>query len=107
MIRGLPRVRLNEAYTNALAAAGMIPLVVAPLDAGFADIVARVDGVVLSGGEDIGPARYGVTRHERTGEPHEARDRCEIALLAAAREARAPVLAICRGLQERPGRLGQ
>jgi putative glutamine amidotransferase len=99
MIRGVPRVRVNEAYTNALAAAGMIPLVVAPLDTGFAEIVARVDGLVLSGGEDIGPARYGATRHERTGEPHDARDRCEIALLTAAREARLPVLAICRGLQ--------
>lgn len=99
MIRGLPRVRLNEAYANALAASGMIPLIIAPLDTGFAEIVARVDGLVLTGGEDVAPARYGATRHERTGEPHDARDRTEIALLGAAREARLPVLAICRGLQ--------
>jgi len=99
MIRGVPRVRLNEAYANAVAASGMIPLIVAPLDTGFAEIVARVDGLVLTGGEDIAPARYGAARHERTGDPHDARDRTEIALLAAAREARLPVLAICRGLQ--------
>ena len=99
MIRGLPRVRLNEAYANALAASGMIPLIVAPLDTGFAEIVARVDGLVLTGGEDVAPSRYGATRHELTGDPHDARDRTEIALLAAAREARLPVLAICRGLQ--------
>lgn len=99
MIRGVPRVRLNEAYVNAVTASGMIPLIVAPLDTGFAEIVARVDGLVLTGGEDIGPARYGAARHERTGDPHEARDRTEIALLAAARDARLPVLAICRGLQ--------
>ena len=99
MIRGLPRVRLNEAYVNAVAASGMIPLIVAPLDTGFAEILARVDGLVLTGGEDIAPARYGAARHERTGDPHDARDRTEIALLAAAREARLPVLAICRGLQ--------
>jgi len=99
LIRGVPRVRLNEAYVNALAAAGMIPLVVAPLDTGFAEIVSRVDGLVLTGGEDVAPARYGASRHERTDEPHDARDRTEIALLAAARTARLPVLAICRGLQ--------
>ncbi|HWE41620.1 MAG TPA: gamma-glutamyl-gamma-aminobutyrate hydrolase family protein [Gemmatimonadaceae bacterium] len=99
MIRGAPRVRLNEAYVNAVTASGMIPLVVAPLDTGFAEIVARVDGLVLTGGEDVAPARYGAARHARTGDPHDARDRTEIALLTAAREARLPVLAICRGLQ--------
>lgn len=99
LIRGVPRVRLNEAYVDAIAASGMVPLIVAPLDGGFAEIVARVDGLVLSGGEDIAPARYGAPRHERSGEPHEARDGAEIALLSAARAARLPVLAICRGLQ--------
>ena len=99
MIRGLPRVRVNEAYTRALAGAGMIPLVVAPLDSGFGEIVDRVDGLVLTGGEDIGPARYGAPRHERTGEVHDLRDETEIALVAAARAAKLPTLAICRGLQ--------
>jgi len=99
IIRGLPRVRVNEAYTSALAAAGIIPLVVAPLAAGFADIIARVDGLVLTGGEDISPARYGAPRHALTADPHDARDEAEIALIAAARAARLPTLAICRGLQ--------
>lgn len=99
MIRGVPRVRLNEAYVNAVAASGMIPLIVAPLDTGFAEIVARVDGLVLTGGEDVAPSRYGARRHERTGESHDARDRTELALFSAARAARLPVLAICRGLQ--------
>lgn len=99
MIRGLPRVRVNEAYTRAIAGAGMIPLVVAPLGAGFAEIVARVDGLVLTGGEDVAPSRYGAPRHERTGDVHDARDETEISLIAAARAARLPTLAICRGLQ--------
>jgi putative glutamine amidotransferase len=98
-IRGLPRVRLNEAYVSALAAAGIVPLIVAPLESGFAEIVARVDGLVLTGGEDVGPARYGASRHERGDQPHDARDASEIALVAAARAARLPTLAICRGLQ--------
>jgi putative glutamine amidotransferase len=99
MIRGLPRVRLNEAYTNALARAGMIPLVIAPLESGFADVVARVDGLVLTGGEDIAPARYGAAPRAETDPPHDRRDASEIALLAAAQAARLPTLAICRGLQ--------
>ena len=99
MIRGLPRVRVNEAYTRALVAAGIIPLIVAPLDIGFAEIIDRVDGLVLTGGEDIGPARYGATRRERTSDPHDTRDESEIALLAAARAVGLPTLAICRGLQ--------
>ncbi len=99
IIGGLPRVRLNAAYTRALAAAGMIPLIVPPLDRGFAEIVERVDGLVLTGGEDVDPSRYGAARHEATDEPHHARDASEIALLTAAHAARLPTLAICRGLQ--------
>jgi putative glutamine amidotransferase len=99
IIRGLPRVRVNEAYTSALAAAGIIPLVVSPLTSGFSDIVDRVDGLVLSGGEDIAPSRYGAERGPHTDPPHDARDGAEIALVAAARAACLPTLAICRGLQ--------
>lgn len=99
MIRGLPRVRVNEAYTSALAAGGIIPLVVAPLATGFDDLLARVDGLVLTGGEDIDPSLYGAPRHAQSDEPHGARDASEIALVAAARAARLPTLAICRGLQ--------
>ena len=100
IIRGVSRVRVNEAYTGALAAAGMIPLVVPPLAAAFAaGVVARVDGLVLTGGEDVGPSCYGAAAHPNTEPPHEARDAFEFALVAAARTARLPVLAICRGLQ--------
>ncbi len=100
IIRGVSRVRVNEAYTSALVAAGMIPLVIPPLPAEDAvGIVARVDGLVLTGGEDIGPAHYGAVVHANSDPPHTARDAFEIALFAAAHEALLPVLAICRGLQ--------
>jgi len=99
IVGGLPRVRVNAAYTRALAAAGMIPVVVPPLDGGFAEIVARVDGLLLTGGEDVDPSRYGATRHAATEDPHGTRDSSEIALILAAHAARLPTLAICRGLQ--------
>jgi putative glutamine amidotransferase len=99
IIRGLPRLRVNEAYLDALAGAGIIPLVVGPIASGFAEIVARVDGLVLTGGEDLTTSLYGADRGPHTDAPHELRDRSEIALLDAAHTALLPTLAICRGLQ--------
>jgi putative glutamine amidotransferase len=58
-----------------------------------------VDGLVLTGGEDVDPELYGQPRHERLSTVNRLRDDTEIALVRAAREARKPVLAICRGPQ--------
>lgn len=100
VVRGRPRIRLNEAYASAIARAGMIPLALPPLDPERAtDVVAGVDGIVLTGGEDVDPARYHAARHPATEDVHPGRDAWEIALLAAARAARRPTLAICRGVQ--------
>jgi len=99
-IGGMMRVRLNEGYVNAVAAAGLTPLVVPPLAPNDLDGIAdAVDGVVFTGGEDIAPSEYGATRSPRSAPPHEARDRCELALLRLARERGIPTLAICRGIQ--------
>jgi putative glutamine amidotransferase len=100
IIRGVPRVRVNEAYTNALAAFGVIPVVLPPMDAAAAAAsLADVAGLVLTGGEDIDPRRFGQAPHRETGAPHERRDSYELALARAAYEQRVPTLAICRGVQ--------
>jgi putative glutamine amidotransferase len=100
IIRGVSRVRVNEAYTNALAAAGMLPMVLPPLDAQLAvAALADIAGLVLTGGEDIDPTHFGQTPHPATGTPNDARDRYELALARAASEQRIPTLAICRGVQ--------
>jgi putative glutamine amidotransferase len=58
--------------------------------------VSRLDGLVLSGGEDVEPARSGASGARVTnGE----RDAVELALLDAARAAGLPVLGVCRGMQ--------
>jgi putative glutamine amidotransferase len=54
---------------------------------------------VLTGGEDVDPARYGEKRHEKVRFVNAARDATEAALVEAARARRKPVLAICRGVQ--------
>ncbi|MER6737518.1 gamma-glutamyl-gamma-aminobutyrate hydrolase family protein [Streptomyces puniciscabiei] len=61
--------------------------------------LARLDGLVIAGGPDVDPARYGAEREPRTGPPAPARDAWELALIEAALEAGMPVLGICRGMQ--------
>src|SRR5688572_10869333 len=101
IIRDALRARLNAAYIVAAEGAGLIPLASPPLgDAGAARaLLDRVDGLVLTGGEDIDPRCYGATAHPATGPANAARDRWELALVDAALERRLPVLAICRGMQ--------
>ncbi len=101
IIRGALRARLNAAYVEALEGAGLVPLATAPLvdPAAAVELVQRVDGLVLSGGEDVDPRHYGSARHPAAQEPHPARDSWELALVAAARAQQLPVLAICRGFQ--------
>lgn len=95
------RVRTNAAYVRALEAAGLAPVVVPPLadPEVAASIVAGAAGLLLTGGEDVDPARYGAAPHPALGPVNAARDATELALVEAARAAGCPVLAICRGIQ--------
>jgi len=100
IIRGALRVRVNAAYATAIRGAGLLPLALPVLDPADAD--AALDGVaglVLTGGEDVSPSRYGTAPHPELGETHDGRDAFEIALVEAARARALPTLAICRGIQ--------
>jgi putative glutamine amidotransferase len=91
---------LSTFYTDSVIAAGMTPVLFpAALDPAEADrLVALVDGILLSGGDDVDPGTYGVgNTHSEKCNPEV--DRFEIALARSAREQGKPVLAICRGLQ--------
>ncbi|WP_406728379.1 gamma-glutamyl-gamma-aminobutyrate hydrolase family protein [Streptomyces sp. GD-15H] len=61
--------------------------------------VARLDGLVVAGGPDVEPVRYGAEPDPRTGPPARARDAWELALIQAALDRRVPLLGICRGMQ--------
>jgi len=56
-------------------------------------------GLMLMGGADVNPARYGEDRRPETEAPNDARDQRELALIAQALELDLPILAICRGVQ--------
>ena len=94
-------MRLNSAYVTALELAGLVPLVIPPLSSPAAarSVIEAVDGLVLTGGEDVDPELYGQAPHERLSTVNRRRDETEIALVQAAREMRKPLLAICRGPQ--------
>jgi putative glutamine amidotransferase len=63
------------------------------------DIVARVDGVLFTGGGDVDPALFGETPHETFEASEAGRDEFEIALARLVVQANLPLLAICRGMQ--------
>lgn len=99
-IGGMMRVRLNEAYVDAIRQAGLTPLLLPPLPGDELHAIAdAVDGIVLTGGEDVDPAHYGAKPAAQTTSVHRKRDECELALARMAHERRIPTLAICRGIQ--------
>ncbi|MDA3804928.1 gamma-glutamyl-gamma-aminobutyrate hydrolase family protein [Clavibacter sp. CT19] len=88
-------------YADGVARHGGLPVLVplAPGEGSADDLVRRLDGLLLTGGPDIDPARYGAAADPRTGEPERRRDDAELHLVAAALRRRLPVLAVCRGAQ--------
>lgn len=92
---------LASEYADAVVATGGVPVLLPPVaEPGAADVLAaRIDGLVISGGADIDPARYGAEPHERTAAWRPDRDAWEAALLDAAQARGMPVLGVCRGMQ--------
>jgi putative glutamine amidotransferase len=91
---------LGVAYLDAVAAAGGIPVILAPLPARRLEaIIERLDGVCLSGGPDVEPATYGADAHTELGPTEPEVDLFELGLVRAARRRGLPILAICRGMQ--------
>jgi putative glutamine amidotransferase len=66
---------------------------------GIAAAVERIDGLLLTGGGDIDPGRYGAGPHPATSRVSGPRDAAELELLGAAVAAGKPVLGVCRGMQ--------
>ncbi len=63
------------------------------------DIISSIGGLLLSGGEDVAPMRYGEQPHPSVVDVDPARDEFEIGLINEARRRNLPIFAICRGIQ--------
>lgn len=97
---------LTRDYVDSVARSGGVPVLLPPIGDGAAELAARLDAVILSGGPDVSPPRYGEQQQPRTEATRPDRDAYEFALLAAAIAADLPVLAICRGAQVLNAALG-
>ena len=86
-------------YVRAVERAGGRAVLVPPDDEGIEEVLDALDGLVFSGGNDMSPDSYGAEADPATNGVNRARDRGELALLAAALERDLPVLAICRGVE--------
>ena len=88
-------------YTDAIAKAGGIPVVLPIIDdpALAESLLAKVDGIVFSGGPDLDPVEYGEEILNETVSIDAVRDRSDLLLARAALASGKPVLAICRGEQ--------
>ncbi|NXY99625.1 gamma-glutamyl-gamma-aminobutyrate hydrolase family protein [Streptomyces sp. BR123] len=96
----VPTSLVPSGYYELVQAAGGAAVLLPPDEPGTAaEVLSRVDGLVVAGGPDLDPVRYGAERDPRTGPPATQRDEWELALVGAALAAGRPLLGICRGMQ--------
>ncbi|SDY52658.1 putative glutamine amidotransferase [Micromonospora pattaloongensis] len=95
--RDVPAALVPYDYVRAVTAAGGRAVVLPPDDAD-AGVLRGLDALVLAGGADVEPARYGAASAPHT-EPRPDRDAGELTLLRGALAADLPVLGVCRGMQ--------
>jgi putative glutamine amidotransferase len=96
-----PAVFLYTSYIHALEQHGLVPVLLTPAHspAALAALLDACCGLVLSGGEDVDPSRYGEDPSPALGEVQPLRDEMEFVALEGAVARDMPVFGICRGLQ--------
>jgi len=97
----LPIHAVQKSYIEAIARAGGTPVLIPAglsVDA-LNPIVSRIDGLLLTGGEDVSPHFYGAERHPLVKRVNEERDDTELWLTRWALAHDLPLFAICRGIQ--------
>lgn len=90
---------LPSDYARAVAVAGAVPVILPVWQALPEDLLALCDGLILAGGSDVDPARYGGDDHPAVYDIDRVRDDIEIAMVHLALQRKTPILAICRGAQ--------
>ena len=98
---GQPLVLLQQSYVKAILQAGGVPVLIPSLAAndGWDALYARLDGILFSGGGDIGLKHSPGDPHPRIDDVDPERDSVELKMLNAAASDGKPFLGICRGCQ--------
>ncbi len=90
---------LPAVYIEAVRRAGGIPLLIPPGEPQLDALLAKLDGLIISGGGDIDPAHYGSAGHPQVYMLDAERDASELALVRRVAASDMPALCICRGHQ--------
>jgi putative glutamine amidotransferase len=98
-IIGVAPCRSLPDYVESVRRAGGDPRVFDPLKDKAEQAIGEVDGLLLTGGVDVDPIRYGEERHAMVTAIEPERDEFEFSLTLAARQAGLPIFGICRGIQ--------
>jgi len=97
------RIVMPADYADAILATGGLPVLLPALDVAdarlFDELVAHLDGLLFTGGQDLNPRHYGQAPHPATRVMHARRDAFELAFFRHADAAGVPILAICLGFQ--------
>jgi len=96
-----PAVTVYESYIRALETVGLAPVLITPAHSlqAVRSLMNACAGLVLSGGEDVDPVRYGMDPSPALGTVNRRRDEVEFTALEYALQQQMPVLGICRGAQ--------
>jgi gamma-glutamyl-gamma-aminobutyrate hydrolase PuuD len=101
----VPTDLLPVSYADSITAAGGVPMLLPPPsldhspDVAAASVLSGLQGVVISGGADVDPARYDADRDTATGPARPDRDGWELVLVREALRRDLPLLGVCRGMQ--------
>lgn len=95
---GITSCRKLEDYRQAMLHVGAEVRILDP-SIPVSEALQGLDGLLLTGGGDVAPERYGETPHPTVVDVDPERDRFELALIAEARQRNLPLFAICRGVQ--------
>lgn len=99
----VPAALIPHHYVEKVERAGGVAVLIPPrldADSDWANaVLGRLDGLILAGGVDVEPARYGQDPHPSVQASRQDRDAAELSLATASAELDLPVLGICRGMQ--------
>lgn len=98
-LEGRERFILSSSYVKCIEKAGGIPLILPFLKEDVEKQMELVDGLLLSGGQDVDPAHFDEKPAEGLGAVSKERDAHELELVRAAQKQNKPILGICRGAQ--------